>query len=230
MSRLLPLFLVVALLGACGHPKARDRAAATNNTTNMAAAPDAGADPQTDGTPGICDFNGWSTGKDAAGLSVRVSPSANAAIVGKLPPPVEEEQREWATGFDVVEARGGWFRIANVTSFDPADSHPLDISGWIEGRYLGFELQTDKSFAKPDPASPVVATNWADHDGVLHRFSFRNPTDCKGPWVRLSVTGHDGQERGAWARGVCGSQDTTCVGGVHDTHGDLIDPDALPHY
>jgi hypothetical protein len=141
---------------------------------------------------------GWSTDGDPAGLNVRAGPSASAPIVGKLPPPeyVEEFDRVMAVSFDVVETRDGWFRIANAyrgrDSMGEASTLP---SGWISGRHVGFELQTDKVFAAPDPSSPVVAEVWMDSDGALRRFEYRQPTECRGEWVKLRVTGHDRVER-----------------------------------
>ena len=72
---------------------------------------------------------------------------------------------------------------------DPGRPRALDpASGWISGRYLTFQLQTDKAFAAPDPPSPTVLTSWRDN-GTLTQFNYRNPTECRGEWVRLTVVG-----------------------------------------
>jgi hypothetical protein len=191
---------------------------------SAAAAQDSAAEPARDG---ICAFSGWSGDPHPAGLNVRAAPSADARIVGRLPPPERIEGRDFATGFDVVEARDGWFRIENAYPWDYDGSRPLNLpAGWISGRYLAFQLGTDKAFAQPDPNSAVVATAWIDRDGERHEFAVANPTACRGEWLRLTVTGHDGRPREAWIRGVCGNQETTCDG----VPGDLIDYDDLPRH
>ncbi len=169
---------------------------------------------------------GWSTDGDPAGLNVRAGPSATAQSVGVLPPPAysPEFDRLMAVTFDVVETRDGWFRIANAYRADDNAGEPSTLpSGWISGRHVGFALQTDVAFAAPDPGSAVVAAAWMDSDGALRLFEYRHPTECRGEWVRLKVTGHDRVEREAWARGVCNGQETTCDG----ARGDDLAPDEL---
>lgn len=169
---------------------------------------------------------GWSTDGDPSGLNVRAEPSAGARIVGVLPPPEysPEFDRVMAVSFDVIETRDGWFRIANAYRADDNASEPSTLpSGWISGRHVGFELQTDKAFVAPDPGSAVAAAAWMDSDGALRLFEYRHPTECRGEWVRLKVTGHDRVEREAWARGVCNSQETSCDG----ARGDDLAPDEI---
>jgi hypothetical protein len=170
---------------------------------------------------GICRFSGWSSDPDPRGLNVRAGPSAEARILGTLPPPErgEDVEVDFGATFDVVESRDGWFRIQNARRWSQQGSGPSTLpSGWISGRYLAFQLMTDKAFAEPDPGSPVVATSYVE-DGGLSQFAYRHPSACRGEWVRLLVTGRNGREREAWVRGVCGIQETTCDG----VQGDLID-------
>jgi hypothetical protein len=169
---------------------------------------------------------GWSTDGDPAGLNVRAGPSAGAPVVGVLPPPEYSPafDRVMAVTFDVIETRDGWFRIANAYLANDDAGEPSGLpSGWISGRHVGFELQTDVAFAEPDPGSPVVAAAWMDSDGALRRFEYRQPSECRGEWVRLKVTDHDRLEREAWARGVCNSQETSCDG----ARGDDLAPDEI---
>jgi hypothetical protein len=169
---------------------------------------------------------GWSTDGDPAGLNIRAAPSVEAPVVGVLPPPAysPEFDRVMAVTFDVIETRGGWFRIANAYRADDNASQASTLpSGWISGRHVGFALQTDVAFAEPDPRSAVVAAAWMDSDGALRLFEYRHPTECRGEWVRLRVTGHDRIERQAWARGVCNGQETSCDG----ARGDDLAPDEI---
>jgi hypothetical protein len=205
-----------SLLPACG------LAAFALSAASAAAAAGEGVDGP---GPGICAFSGWSSDRDPAGLNVRAAPSANAAIVGRLPPPEHIEDRDFATEFDVLESRDGWFRIANARRWSEESAHSASLpSGWISGRFLRFALQTDRAFASPDPNSQVVAFTWRDGSGTIQPFAYRHPTACRGEWVKLTVVGHDGREREGWVRGICGIQETTCDG----VQGDMVDYDDLP--
>lgn len=180
-------------------------------------------DPQTEGQYGVCDFDGWSNDTDPAGTNVRSGPSSTAPVIGKLPPKPNAE-RGWrfsspASRFKVVEARDGWFLIADAGFFVDPDTpeQPLP-SGWINGRYLDFELHTDVAFSAPDPRSPAVVTNWQTKDHERRDFEFEHPIACKGAWVKLTVTGYDGKPQPAWARGVCGNLQVPCDGLPSDSY------------
>lgn len=159
---------------------------------------------------------GWSDDKDPAGLNVRAAPSANAAILGRLPTARYEAEfeRDMRSGFAIVEVRDGWVRIREA--YDPAGK-ALDLpEGWISARHVGFDLQTDKAFAEPDPTSAVVAKTRFTN-GVERRFAWRDLAGCRGAWVRMTFTGADGVEKSGWARGVCNSQETSCDGAKGDS-------------
>ena len=217
----LPLLLPALLLSACNDstvsaPQANQAATANASSAAASAQPPAGT-----AAASACNFSGWSSDPDPRGLNVRAEPSPTARILGTLPPPEDHPDNETAFGttFDVIGTRDGWFRIENARRWSDSASGPSTLpSGWISGRYLHFQLQTDKAFAEPDPSSPVVLTSEMV-DGTLTQFNYRNPTDCNGEWVRLTVVGRDGGERQGWVRGVCGIQETTCDG----VEGDLID-------
>lgn len=167
------------------------------------------------GTP--CDVRGgWSEDTDPRGLNIRSRPALNATVVGTLPPPkyIEEMERVMRTGFDIIETRDGWFHIANAYPNDMIDpKRPPLPAGWIHGRFVSFALQTDKAFVAPDPRSEVVATSWDSPDGI-RQFSYRQPMECRGRWMRLLVTDMHRREREAWVRGICNGQETTCDGGA----------------
>ena len=188
-----------------------------NATATASAAPAAGAPAAREG---VCAFSGWSSDPDPRGLNVRDGPSATARIVGTLPPPEpgEDIEVDFGTTFDVVESRDGWFRIENAQRWSQQGGAASSLpSGWISGRYLTFQLQTDKAFEAPDPGARVVLTSW-DDNGTLTQFRYRNPTECRGEWVRLTVVDRNGRERQGWVRGICGIQETTCDG----VRGDLL--------
>lgn len=147
-----------------------------------------------------------------------------------MPPPHEEsEGSKFGVYFKIVESRNGWFRIVEPSRWDRAeDGGNRDLPvGWVHGRHVSFALQTDKAFERPDPKSPVVATTWRwekGKNGANVGIGFRNPSECRGEWIKVLATGMSGKERPAWVRGICGVQETTCDGVV----GDPIAYDKLP--
>jgi hypothetical protein len=217
----LPLLLPALLMAACNSgtvsaPQANETAAANTSAAAASQQRASGAAAAT-----ACNFSAWSSDPDPRGLNVRAGPSPTAPVLGALPPPEpgEDIEVDFGTTFDVVESRNGWFRIANARRWTQVGHGPSTIpSGWISGRYLTFQLQTDKVFEAPDPSSPTVLTSWMDN-GTLTQFNYRNPTECRGEWVRLTVVGPDRAERQGWVRGICGIQETTCDG----VRGDLVD-------
>ncbi len=170
------------------------------------------------GEVGKCDFEAWSSDKDPAGLNARAGPSPTAAVIGTVPAPVNDGERDWASGFTVAEARNGWFRIHRVQIYVPnskgAAWRTIPVAGWIHGRYLGFALQTELAFAAPNLAARVVASE-ADDGGRYTDIGFKDATDCKGKWVKLSVWDKDPRPRPGWVSGICPVQETTCDGGTY---------------
>ena len=152
---------------------------------------------------------GLAAGKTAR--AIRIKAQGNISFVDRTQgAQAQDLERDIGTEMDVLEARDGWFRIRG---YDPS---PF-VEGWIAGRYLEFDLQTDKVFAAPDSGAAVVATSWDTPDGHIS-FTWRDPSDCKGKWVNARFTGRDGIERDGWAAGVCGNQDTTCDGVYGERH------------
>jgi hypothetical protein len=166
---------------------------------------------------------GWSIDRDPAGLKVRAAPSERAAVLGRLPrakfSPADD--RVLYTVFDIIEVRDGWVRIGNPVAPDDyfAEGPPRTKlpSGWISGRHVAFEIQGDKAFAQPDPASPVIASRWTTPTGGEHPMRYRHLLDCRGEWVKMLFTDHQSREREGWARGVCNSLETSCDGDGGDT-------------
>lgn len=226
------IILSALLLTAACKPATEDvTAPIPEPASERATTPAADAGPRQPDPPEVfpvppgaaCDVRGgWSEDKDPAGLNVRAGPSAAARIVGRLPPPRYDPdfEREMKADFDILEIRDGWVRIGmkDPDSWSPA--YPKPPAGWISGRYVGFDLQSDKAFVEPDPKSRLVASAREGPQGIMP-FSFRNPSECRGRWVKLLVTDRQGRESPAWARGVCNSQETTCDGGAE---GDYFEP------
>ena len=222
-ARIRPALIAAFALAACNDPAVTAQQVNGTAAGNAAASAPSAAAGRADQPGARCSFSGWSSDPDPRGLNVRAGPSATARIVGTLPPPEpgQDIEVDFGATFDVVESRGGWFRIENARRWSQVGDAASNLpSGWISGRYLTFQLQTDKAFAEPDPASPVVVSAWRE-DGGISPFAYRNPTECRGEWVRLTVAGRDGRQRQGWVRGICGIQETTCDG----VHGDMIGED-----
>ena len=228
MRKIGGLFLGVLLVACTPAPKAADPKPA-GPAPDRSAKPYV-ARPEAPGVRGQCSFAGWSSDRDPKGLNVRAGPSPDAPIVGVLPPPAYDPdmERTFATEFVVVEAKNGWFRITHASRFsdegEPAygsrypenRERPSGLpSGWIDGRYVTFGLETGKAFAEPDPSSRVVAREWKG-SRVEYPFPARHPSDCQGRWVKMLVTPEGGPETSGWVRGICRLQETTCAGSGGD--------------
>ena len=221
-----PLLIPALILSAC------DSGGVTAQQTNQSAAMNSAASNSANSQIATergsiwvigCNFSGWSSDPDPRGLNVRAGPSPTARIVGTLPPPErgEDVEVDFGATFDVVGSHDGWFLIENARRWSQQGRGPSNLpSGWISGRYLAFQLQTDKVFESFDPGSRVILTSWEDN-GTLMQFGYRQPTECLNEWVRLTVIGRDGREQQGWVRGICGIQETTCDG----VRGDLLSAD-----
>ena len=219
LAMLVPALVVSACNGGTVTAQSSNQSSQATNSVSPATRPESA---QAGSVWAIgCNFSGWSGDLDPHGLNVRAEPSPTARIVGTLPPPESHPDNETQFGatFDVVGFRDGWFRIENARRWSDPGRGPSTLpAGWISGRYLRFQLMTDKVFAAPTPDSPVVLTSW-NEGGTLMQFHYRHPTSCMGEWVRLTVIGQDRRERQGWVRGICGIQETTCDG----VRGDLLE-------
>src|SRR5688572_21264451 len=158
--------LLALVLAGCNSGSVNAQQANAAAANGVAPAPAQAATEAGASRDGICAFSGWSSDPDLNGLNVRAGPSPTARIVGTLPPPEDAQaggadvEVDFGATFDVVEARNGWFRIENARRWSQSgNGPPVAPSGWISGRFLGFQLMTDKAFAAPDPSSAVVVTS-----------------------------------------------------------------------
>jgi hypothetical protein len=172
---------------------------------------------------GACEISGWSATAEEDGrkIAVRAKPSARARMKGKLPTDdanyAGPKPRHLAE-FDIVEARSGWFRIANVQILaiqDASyDAYPSKITGWVEGSAIRFNIQSSRGFAIPSSDSAVLVTS---PDWVMG--GWMGLYDCDGKWVQVETTrvdpadpypDRDLPQRKAWFRGVCGNSMIGC--------------------
>lgn len=163
---------------------------------------------------GACELSVYAKDTDPNGLNVRSGPSIHAAVVATLPgwdPPQPDDELEGHLPalFTVVEARNGWVRIADVRIPDAkTGTHRASaIQGWVSGRMVGYSLQTEVGFQRPDPASPALI----QHDGGVILDDAIGISGCSGEWARIDYGDPRSPQR-AWFRGLCGRIETTCDG------------------
>ncbi|KRA20976.1 SH3 domain-containing protein [Lysobacter sp. Root604] len=189
------------------------------------AAPDAGA---REARKPACELDAYAKDTDPKGLNVRAGPSIDAPILATLPgwkPPGPDDELEGhlPVGFTIVEARDGWVRIANVSIPDPdSGAHRASpISGWVSGKKVGYALQTEVGFERPDPTSPVAirSDDWIRLDDAI------GISDCSGEWAQIAYGDRKSPQR-AWFRGLCGLIETTCDGRLGDDSEDHAAADA----
>jgi hypothetical protein len=165
-----------------------------------------------------CALQGWSTDADPTGLRVRAGPAISAREIGRLPAAIDGDDPH-APEFDIVDARGGWVKIANATDSDnPGTPRPVFAgTGWVHGSRVGFSLQTEKGRAGPSVHAPVLVESEAFFGGAGG--AALPILGCSGGWLRLRYTLPadaplaKGPRTGeAWFGGVCGNQHTTCDG------------------
>ena len=160
-----------------------------------------------------CTVHGFAYGGGPDPLPVWSEPNDMSATVGELPQPDWRDEMEgrMSAEFDVVEARGGWFRIENGRPWNGGTGNaPPPVSGWISGRHVRFALQTEMGFGRADPRSEV---RYRSRERLEpHMLA---AVDCDGEWVRL-IFSEGGEVRDGWFRGVCAIQETTCDSLVGD--------------
>ncbi|RDZ28781.1 SH3 domain-containing protein [Lysobacter silvisoli] len=161
-----------------------------------------------------CELDVYAKDTDPKGLNVRSGPSINAPVVATLPgwnPPGPDDELEGhlPVGFTIVEARDGWVRIADVSIPDPATGahRASPIRGWVSGKRVGYNLQTEVGFQNPDPSSPALI----QQDGGIVLTDAIGISGCTGEWARIDY-GDPRSPKRAWFRGLCGLIETTCDG------------------
>lgn len=164
-----------------------------------------------------CNISGWSetSVEDGRKVAVRATPSARGRLSGRLP----TDDRHYGgpkarhlAEFDIVEARDGWFRIANVRIIairDASyDAYPSKITGWIQSSAVRFNIQSSRGFAKPSSDSAILVTS---PDWIMD--SWKGLYDCDGKWARIETVPADPSDPYsasdlpkvlAWFRGICG--------------------------
>lgn len=177
-----------------------------------------------------CAFSAW-TNNDKAAIEVREAPSTDAKLLGQIPTgsKVGEAEYAYSIGFDVLEAKDGWLKIANASDVyneESDDYVPREVykgEGWIKSDEARVGIQSARGFLMPDPQSERlldIGSDWLTEMGRIN-----NILACNEDWVLLDYTvlrkrmageelvelASDERLTGrAWFRGLCSNAETTC--------------------
>lgn len=163
-----------------------------------------------------CSLDAWSDGIDAI-ADVHASPTTDAAVIARLPPPAQVYDETFATEVSITGASNGWFRIDRATTDnDIVETGPVTVfegSGWVSGQALGLVLNDSRLHRAPSADAPLVATlTGIDEAGLQNgpdSFVVERLVDCRGDWVEVEGTFLGKRLRG-WTTRTCANQVTTC--------------------
>lgn len=166
-----------------------------------------------------CAFSAWSNDKDPAGLNVRAAPRADAPIIAKLPPPLEERTDFYAAEFGVIGSRDGWLLIeeAKFVDYDGdgADKPVFAGPGWVSGTKVGFEINDTGLRTGPGADAPLKAklsgTNSAGGAYGPDSADVERVFACQGDFADVQLRVEKGPAMRGWVTRLCSNQVTTCV-------------------
>ncbi len=173
-----------------------------------------------------CSLRAWSSDPDPAGLNVRAAPSADAKVLGIVPPPrmMPKDQEAFGPGparseFRIIGYRDGWFLIDGITApgvaYEVAYPRHLPQAykgrGWVNGRMIGGALANGglpSGRLYVAPHADAASTEHLTSDGHLIGAGdqVRRIHACSGWWALVET--NRGQR--GWWRGVCANQVTNC--------------------
>lgn len=180
-----------------------------------------------------CDMGGYSIDMDPKGANVRVEPSRNARIVGKLAPPIKAGPKDeaepgdglWRTTFRIIGYKDGWFLIEkglhpfddpeNIRNMGKRSTGGVKTyvgRGWIAaglvgGQYANTGLPPDGAlYAEPREDAQKLPAKTKLGAPIGADGSPKKVLACNGNWVQ--VESFDGVT--GWYRTLCSTQVTNC--------------------
>jgi hypothetical protein len=174
-----------------------------------------------------CNFGAYSIDKDRKGLNVRAEPSAQAHILGTLPPPYRFKAKGnnvpeggWRTEFLVIGFKDGWFLIQGAKppgqEYEDARLYPKDHPrpyagrGWVAGNKIGANFANGATrmgglFQAPDADAQWRRVTDRNGNEIGADASPDRILACSGLWALVEKNGTRG-----WWRHLCSNQVTNC--------------------
>jgi len=173
--------------------------------------------------PGVeaCNLGAWSNDTDPKGLNVRAEPSADAAILGVVPPAHKFPDDTYKAEFSIVGYRDGWFLIDKIqppgkdyveTPYPRSAPQPFRGRGWVKATMVGAAyayagLPPGRLYDAPnESAASHRAKAKEGEDGVAIGDSPKAILGCSGDWAQVET---QAGERG-WVKSLCSNQVTNC--------------------
>lgn len=158
----LALVLLAACSGGTGSPSQETSAAAESATADRPQRPRidlaVAARPATQSGEGQCkQITGYLNDPDPAGRVVRAGPSPSARELGRILPPLGDEQI--AASFEILRSRDGWLEVEGAgydeTLTGKAVPAVYSGRGWIWGGGVTVGLRSTTGFAEPSHHGPA---------------------------------------------------------------------------
>ncbi len=170
----------------------------------------------------MCWLSAYSTDRDPNGLNVRAEPSAKAAVLGQLAPPLKDAEvgETLAKEVSIIGYKNGWFLIdTKIDEEEPTNTQAAKAyrkrwfsgRGWVNARMLGASTAYSgfgehKLFAAPNPYAHWTVGREKNGDPLTGDSALARIHACSFDWALVESAGG---QRG-WRRRLCSNQLTTC--------------------
>jgi hypothetical protein len=180
----------------------------------LVAAPAKAANVDTSGVT-ACSLSGWSNDPDPAGLNIRISPRADADVIGRVPPARAQGGDSYAAEFDIIGSRNGWFLVRTVKFADygsgKGDRAVFAGPGWVFADKVRFTINRAEVRGAPDDHAKVVAKLRSADDSAGPDSAFIDHVyGCSGAFAEAAVHMEGQRALRGWVTGICSNQVTTC--------------------
>lgn len=162
-----------------------------------------------------CALSGWSNDPDPAGLNIRVAPSTDAEIIGRVPPEKAQAGDSYAAEFRITGSRNGWFLVSRVKFADygsgKGDRIVFGGPGWVFADKVRFGINRAEVRSAPAENAQVLATlRTADWSGGPDSAMIDHVFGCSGAFAEAAVHMEGQRPVRGWVTGICSNQVTTC--------------------
>jgi hypothetical protein len=180
----------------------------------LSATPATAANVDTTGLT-ACSLSGWSNDPDPAGLNIRISPRADAEIIGHVPPARAQGGDSYAAEFDIIGSRNGWFLVRAVKFADygsgKGDRAVFAGPGWVFADKVRFMINRAEVRGAPADNAPVLARLRRADDSAGPDSAFIDHVyGCSGAFAEAAVHMEGQRPVCGWVTGICSNQVTTC--------------------